>query len=114
MTETLLSKFVPEKVSPIRNDPPGAVTAMPSPTKIHHVHVFSDERYDDMVEFYQRILNAKIVTVHEGPAPLTFLRPPPSRDSRSKRLSAHLREIRVQSAYPPSNIVCNLLGFRSL
>ena len=73
MTETLLSKFVPEKVSPIRNDPPGAVTAMPSPTKIHHVHVFSDERYDDMVEFYQRVLNARVVTVHEGPAPLTFL-----------------------------------------
>ncbi len=34
-----IAKKRPEKVSPIRHDPPGAVTSMPSPAKIHHVHI---------------------------------------------------------------------------
>ena len=70
---SLREKYVPKQVSPIRMDPPGAVTSMPSPTKMHHLHILSDENYDKMVEFYQRLLNAKIVTVHEKDPPLTFM-----------------------------------------
>lgn len=73
MNGPLYEKYAPKKVSPIRSDPPGSITGMPSPTKMHHLHILSDEKYEEMVEFYQRILNAEIVTVHEGPAPLTFL-----------------------------------------
>lgn len=48
---------------------------MPSPTKIHHIHIFSDLNYDAMVTFYQRLLNAEIVTVDDTKPPqkLTFL-----------------------------------------
>jgi catechol-2,3-dioxygenase len=70
---SLREKFVPKEVSPIRVDPPGSITAMPSPTKMHHLHILSDENYDAMVEFYQRLFNAEIVTVHEKDPPLTFM-----------------------------------------
>lgn len=73
MATTLREQFVPKEVSPIRLDPPGSITEMPSPTKMHHLHIFSDENYDAMVEFYCRIFNGEIVRVHEGPAPLTFI-----------------------------------------
>ena len=63
--------FRPDKVAPIRRDPPGTVTSMPSPTKLHHLHIFSDENYDRMVEFYQRLFNAEIVRVN--PNGLTFI-----------------------------------------
>ena len=53
--------FRPEKVAPLRIDPPGSLTSMPSPTKLHHLHIFSDENYDNMVDFYQRLFNAEIV-----------------------------------------------------
>ena len=44
---------------------------MPSPTKIHHVHIFSDVNYDKMVDFYLKIFNAEIVRVN--PNHLTFI-----------------------------------------
>ena len=71
MATMTASKGRPETVSPLRQDAPGTVTAMPSPTKIHHVHIFSDERYDEVVEFYLRLLNAEIVRVN--PNGLTFM-----------------------------------------
>ena len=55
MIETLLAKYVPDKVSPMRHDAPGAVTEMPKPNKLHHIHIFSDVNYDEMVEFYQTL-----------------------------------------------------------
>ncbi len=73
MTETLLTKHVPEKVSPMRHDPPGAVTAMPKPNKLHHIHIFSDVNYDAMVEFYKRVLNTEVIRAVEGRPTLTFL-----------------------------------------
>ena len=74
MAETSLKHFIPETVNPIRHDPPGTVTAMPSPTKMHHVHIFSDVNYDVMVDFYQRLFDAETIAVHDGPGPpLTFL-----------------------------------------
>ena len=63
--------FRPDEVAPIRVDPPGKVTSMPSPTKLHHLHIFSDENYDKMVEFYKRLVNAEIVRVN--PNGLTFI-----------------------------------------
>jgi hypothetical protein len=72
-TETLLSKHVPEKVSPMRQDPPGTVTAMPKPNKLHHIHIFSDINYDAMVEFYKRVLNTEVIRAVEGRPTLTFL-----------------------------------------
>lgn len=62
---------LPEKVSPLRQDPPGAVTSMPSPTKLHHIHIFADDRYDELVEYYKLLLNAEVVKV--APGDLTFL-----------------------------------------
>ena len=65
----------PTVINPMRIDPPGAVKSMPSPTKIHHVHIFSDENYDAMVEFYQRIFNGEITAIHNNPGQrdLTFI-----------------------------------------
>lgn len=45
--------YLPENVSPLRLDPPGAVTSMPSPVKLHHNRIFTDERYDEMVKYYK-------------------------------------------------------------
>ena len=74
MPDDAILKYVPEKTSPIRHDAPGAVKSMPSPTKIHHVHIFSDVNYDAMVEFYQRLFNANVVNVtYFGPSKTTFL-----------------------------------------
>ena len=63
--------FRPDEVATIRVDPPGKVTSMPSPTKLHHLHIFSDKNYDKMVEFYRRLFNAEIVRVNSNG--LTFI-----------------------------------------
>jgi catechol-2,3-dioxygenase len=63
--------FRPDHVDPMRSDAPGTVKSMPSPTKLHHLHIFSDENYDKMVEFYQRLFAAEIVRVN--PNGLTFI-----------------------------------------
>ena len=62
-------------VAPHKVDPPGAITKMPFPREIHHVHVFSDENYDAMVEFYQMIFNGEVTNVndHEDRMSLTFI-----------------------------------------
>ncbi len=65
------SDYLPERVSPLRQDAPGAVTSMPSPTKLHHIHIFSDQRYDEMVEYYKNLLNAETIKVN--PYGLTFI-----------------------------------------
>jgi len=63
--------YRPEKVSPIRHDAPGAVTGMPSPREMHHVHIFSDENYDSMVEFYCWLFNGEVIQVNANG--LTFI-----------------------------------------
>ena len=64
----------PEKISPIRQDRPGEVTSMPSPMKIHHVHIYSDVNYDAMIRFYKDLFNAEIVNAtREGERKVTFL-----------------------------------------
>ena len=65
------TRYRPDKVSPLRSDAPGAVTSMPSPTELHHIHIYSDVNYDKMVEFYLRMFNAEIVRVN--PNHLTFI-----------------------------------------
>lgn len=72
-TATLNEQFVPKEIAPIRKDPPGSITEMPSPIKMHHVHIYSDEKYDEMVEFYVRIFNGEVIRVHEKEPPLTFI-----------------------------------------
>lgn len=54
-------KFRPQHVSPVRRDAPGSVTAMPSPREIHHVHIYTDVNYDEMVSFYQWVFNGEII-----------------------------------------------------
>lgn len=68
-----VTKYRPEKVSPVRQDPPGTVKAMPSPREMHHVHIFTDENYDAMVEFYERLFDAEIVAENRKEYSLTFL-----------------------------------------
>lgn len=63
--------YLPEKVSPLRQDAPGAVVSMPSPTKLHHMHIFSDQRYDEMVKYYKTLFNAQIIKVNPNGA--TFM-----------------------------------------
>ena len=63
--------FRPEKTAPVRSEPPGSVTAMPSPREIHHMHVYSDVKYDEMVEFYQWLFNGEVIRVN--PNGLTFI-----------------------------------------
>ncbi len=63
--------FRPKKTAPVRNDPPGTVTSMPSPREVHHVHIFSDQNYDAMVEFYQWLFNGEVIRVN--PNGLTFI-----------------------------------------
>lgn len=65
--------FKLKPIAPHRVDPPGAVRKMPSPREMHHVHVFSDENYNAMVEFYQMIFNGEITNVNDGKAKLTFI-----------------------------------------
>ncbi|MFT5485526.1 MAG: hypothetical protein ACI9MU_000426, partial [Alphaproteobacteria bacterium] len=62
-------------IAPHQVDPPGAVKKMPSPREMHHVHIFSDENYDAMVEFYQMIFNGEVTNVnnHEDRMSLTFI-----------------------------------------
>ncbi len=52
-------------IAPERVDPAGSVTKMPSPREMHHVHIFSDENYEAMVEFYQMIFNGEITNVNK-------------------------------------------------
>ncbi len=59
------SRYRPEKVSPFRHDAPGDVTAMPSPRKIHHIHIYSDEGFDRMVEFYLRLLHGDVTRAND-------------------------------------------------
>jgi catechol-2,3-dioxygenase len=74
MATELRSRYVPEKINPIRHDPPGAVKSMPSPTKMHHVHIYSDANYDAMVEFYLKLFNCNVVNVtYFGESKTTFL-----------------------------------------
>lgn len=65
--------FELKPIAPHRVDPPGTVRKMPSPREMHHVHIFSDENYDAMVEFYQMIFNGEITNVNDGKAKLTFI-----------------------------------------
>ena len=55
-------------IAPLRSDPPGTVTKMPSPRELHHVHIFSDQNYDAMVEFYQMLFNGGVTNVHKHDA----------------------------------------------
>lgn len=65
----------PAPIAPLRQDPPGAISNMPSPHMLHHVHIFSDENYDAMVEFYTRLFNTETTAenTNKGGARLTFL-----------------------------------------
>ncbi len=63
--------YIPDEPHPFRTDPPGAITTMPSPREIHHVHIFSDTNYDAMVDFYTWLFNAEIIRVN--PNGLTFI-----------------------------------------
>ncbi len=63
--------YLPEKVSPVRHDAPGSITEMPKPREMHHVHVFSDDNYDEMVEFYCWLFNAEVIQVNDHG--LTFI-----------------------------------------
>lgn len=63
--------YLPENVSPVRHDAAGSITEMPSPREIHHVHIFSDDHYDEMVEFYCWLFNAKVININDHG--LTFI-----------------------------------------
>lgn len=65
----------PAEIAPLRDDPHGTLKTMPSPFMLHHIHIFSDENYEAMVEFYTRIFNAETTAENTNKigAQLTFL-----------------------------------------
>ena len=75
MATKVAGTYALKPIAPFRSDAPGAVTKMPSPREMHHVHIFSDENYDAMVNFYQMIFNGEITNVnnHENRMELTFI-----------------------------------------
>lgn len=75
MATEISGTYTLKPTAPVRSDPPGAVTEMPSPRELHHVHIFSDENYDEMVAFYQMLFNGGVTNVHkhDGGGELTFI-----------------------------------------
>jgi catechol-2,3-dioxygenase len=63
---------VPTRPEPIRSDPPGSVTAMPSPAFIGHVHIFTDENYEKMVDFYVKFFAGEVIA-RQREYPMTFI-----------------------------------------
>ena len=108
MIKTRPSDYRPETVAPVRFDPPGAVASMPSPAKIHHIHIFSDERYDEMVTFYQRILNAETITIN--PDGITFL----SYDDHDHRIAMIKKPGWGRKADKPVGVSHLAFGYSSL
>lgn len=72
MNESSLLRYKPEKPNPLRVDPPGTVTEMPSPSYFGHIHVFSDEKYEEMVDFYVKFFGGEITAINPG-NPMTFI-----------------------------------------
>lgn len=66
-------KYVLKPPAPVRSDSPGMVKTMPSPREMHHLHIFSNENYEQMVDFYCKLFNGEVVTVHDDGPPLTFI-----------------------------------------
>lgn len=64
-------KFRPEQTKPIRIDPAGSITEMPSPREVHHVHIYSDVNRDEMIEFYCWLFNGEITRLN--PNGLAFI-----------------------------------------
>jgi len=73
MATTTLDSYQRKDTAPIRSDAPGTVKTMPSPREMHHVHIFTDERYEEMIAFYKMLFNAEVVAVHDHNISLTFL-----------------------------------------
>ncbi len=63
---------IPEKTAPIRVDPPGTIKKMPSPAFIGHVHIFTDQNYDRMIEFYCAFFDAEVIATQRE-YPMTFI-----------------------------------------
>ena len=72
MNESSLRQYVPKQPNPLRQDAPGTVKAMPRPVDIGHIHIFSDEKYAEMVEFYVKFFNAEVTAVNPE-HPMTFI-----------------------------------------
>ena len=96
-------EFRPEKTAPVRSDPPGAVKAMPSPREMHHVHIYADANYDEMVEFYQWLFNGEVIRVN--PNGLTFI----SYDDHDHRVVIIRRE--DGEAKPPRAVGVSHIAF---
>ena len=63
---------VPTLANPLRQDAPGSVTEMPAPDFIGHVHIFTDENYEKIIDFYVNFFAGEVVAV-QGEYPMTFV-----------------------------------------
>lgn len=63
---------IPTKPAPVRSDPPGAVTEMPSPAFIGHIHIFTDENYEKMIDFYVKFFAGEVIA-KQREYPMTFI-----------------------------------------
>ncbi len=54
---------VPTVPNPLRTDGPGQIMSTPAPKFIGHVHIYTDENYESMVEFYTRFTGGEVIAV---------------------------------------------------
>lgn len=63
---------IPTTPAPVRSDPPGAVTEMPSPAFIGHIHIFTDANYEKMIDFYVKFFAGEVIA-KQREYPMTFI-----------------------------------------
>ena len=63
---------IPTETAPIREDLPGTITKMPSPAFIGHVHIFTDQNYERMIDFYCAFFDAEVIATQRE-YPMTFI-----------------------------------------
>ncbi|NQV56488.1 MAG: VOC family protein [Rhodospirillales bacterium] len=64
--------MVPTQPNPLRQDAPGSITEMPSPSHMGHIHINTDVNYQAMVDFYIKLFNGEETAQNPG-NPMTFI-----------------------------------------
>ena len=70
--ENVVPDQVPTTPNPVRLDPPGSLTEMPSPAFIGHIHIFTDANYEKMVDFYVKFFAGEVIA-KQREYPMTFI-----------------------------------------
>jgi catechol-2,3-dioxygenase len=63
---------VPQVPNPLRQDAPESITSVPRPTFIGHIHIYTDENYEAMVDFYTRFTAGEVIA-EQSEYKMTFI-----------------------------------------